>query len=714
MRFFGWSLFFLPLFSLSVEAQLVYTYQNDIPVTQNNITLASPFSGGFVAPQYSEIDLDNDGVKDLFVFDRASNKVSTYLYQAGNYVYAPYYESRFPNDLKSWVLLRDYNCDGKEDIFTSSLFGMSLYENTSTATDLSWTLLYQTIYTEGSNGQTNLQISNLDLPSIGDVDGDGDIDILNFNFAVGGGIEFHENRSVQNTGTCGLELVRITKRYGEFEECTCDTYIFGLEVCPTGGREAHAGGKSILSFYGTNAVTQDVLIGQEYCLLPGYLPNVGTVSTPLMTSVNFNFPDANNPLRIEYPAFYSIDVTHDGSKDLIAAPNSYLVDGTQNYEALNYWYANNGSGGYDYRTNQFLKEDMIDVGYEASPALADIDFDGDDDLFIGSGKNGYGASVWYYANIGTSELPSFELITKDYLNLKMDSAASIRLQFFDVNSDELPDLVLYKIMNGVLEAEAYIHTGNQTTPFSKLNSTTISLPSNLVWDAPHLFKFGSKIGLLIGKQDGNLAYYKAFNDISNISWQLVSDVYLGIDKNYLKRNLRVIVSDFDANGTQDMLSVDDSENIMMYSNFLSENNALSISGFDKASSNNFNFNFGNQANPVVANLYSTKEPVILLGLLQGGILALKNLNQTISERKVPLFVDVYPNPVIKNEVIIQSNKSGTARIIDATGKQVVKQIELQSGISHKVPLILESGIYFVEVTATLKSEKSATRIVVIE
>jgi hypothetical protein len=32
--------------------------------------------------------------------------------------YAPDYEWAFPTDLNGWVLLRDYDCDGRPDLFT--------------------------------------------------------------------------------------------------------------------------------------------------------------------------------------------------------------------------------------------------------------------------------------------------------------------------------------------------------------------------------------------------------------------------------------------------------------------------------------------------------------------------------------------------------------------------------------------------------------------
>jgi hypothetical protein len=77
----------------------------------------TPYTGGLNAPQMFKIELDGDGIKDLFVFDRYGNKVMTYLFKGGKYVYAPMYESQFP-PLFKWVVIKDYNCDGKEDIFT--------------------------------------------------------------------------------------------------------------------------------------------------------------------------------------------------------------------------------------------------------------------------------------------------------------------------------------------------------------------------------------------------------------------------------------------------------------------------------------------------------------------------------------------------------------------------------------------------------------------
>lgn len=711
MRIFKWLLIFLPFLPVIVKAQLNYTFVNNISVIEEDLELVHPFSGGFVAPQYSLIDLNFDGLNDLFVYERSSEKVSTFLFIDGKYVYAPRYESLFPANLKNWVLLRDYNCDGKMDLFTSSLFGISLYENISD-NELKWSLIHQTIYTEGSNGQINLQVSSLDLPAIVDVDNDGDLDILNFNFATGGGIEFHKNYSVENTGVCDLDLVRTTRRYGDFEECSCETYVFGVDECLTGGREEHSGGRSILSFNNLSSITQDLLIGQEYCILPGYLPNSGTVNEAKMTSVSFDLPNLLDPLRMEFPAFYELDLLNDGTMELIATPNSYVVDGAQDYETLSFLYKKDNQGNYSLVNSNFLKEAMIDVGHKASPVFVDIDFDGDEDLLIGTGKSGNGASIWMYKNTGSASLPSFKLETKDYLDLRGEGNESIKLQIFDIDGNDLPDVILYKSINNIAVAQAILHSGNPISPYSISSSVQLSLPEFSIWDTPYFFKLGSSTGLFIGKQEGNLEYYTTVENLASANWMMVSSNYLGIEKDFTKRNLRVVIADFNANGTEDMLSVNDSGDVLVYDNFLSENSSQHVKGYSKEVNNSFNLNFGNLAIPTTANLYSTSEPALIFGLLQGGLQLLKNIESTEVDNKLDLNVIIYPNPIENQQVLLQPNKNIEVRVLDVTGKVVINPFYAKAGEQIALQLILNEGIYFIEVISE-DNEKKVTRIIIV-
>ena len=64
--------------SSTVATSQNYFNRNDSIVVLNlsNDTLYNAWSGGFNSVQFSEIDLNLDGIKDLFVFDRSGNRIS--------------------------------------------------------------------------------------------------------------------------------------------------------------------------------------------------------------------------------------------------------------------------------------------------------------------------------------------------------------------------------------------------------------------------------------------------------------------------------------------------------------------------------------------------------------------------------------------------------------------------------------------------------------
>ena len=56
----------------AVFAQTVLPFysSNEVTVFNNNkLEMSAPFAGGFSAPQFSDVDLNNDGIKDLVVLD---------------------------------------------------------------------------------------------------------------------------------------------------------------------------------------------------------------------------------------------------------------------------------------------------------------------------------------------------------------------------------------------------------------------------------------------------------------------------------------------------------------------------------------------------------------------------------------------------------------------------------------------------------------------
>ncbi|NJM26377.1 MAG: VCBS repeat-containing protein, partial [Bacteroidia bacterium] len=309
---------FVCLLPLHVFAQFTYTFDQSVPVTSDDDTpLSLPWAGGLNAAQYNALDIDGDGDNDLVLFDRMANKVITYVNTNNQYLYAPEFEALFPGDITNWILLRDFNCDGRKDIFTGDVLGIKVYTNeTQPGGTLTWKRFRfyvgpgltksDVLLTKGFSGKINLQLQFDDLPSIADIDGDGDLDILNVKFTGTGSVEFHQNFSQERYGRCdSLDFERITQNYGGITECECGVFAFNSNSCtePGGGRVEHAGGKALLSIDVDNDQNMDLVFSEASCTRLFLFHNEGTSANPVFTSAQ-DFPVTDPVNFLLFPAAY--------------------------------------------------------------------------------------------------------------------------------------------------------------------------------------------------------------------------------------------------------------------------------------------------------------------------------------------------------------------------------------------------------------------------
>jgi hypothetical protein len=678
--------------------QFQYQYDLDIPVTVASNALEEPWSGGLNLGQYNAVHLNDDDILDLVIFDRHNNKALTYLSDGTNYHYTPKLEHLLPSGLRNWVLFRDFNCDGKQDIFTSSLFGMSLYENTSSGALLSWELKYSTIFTEGeSGGQVNLQVNSGDLPSINDIDGDGDLDILVFDFAVGGGVNLHKNWSIERTGQCDMDLVFDTDRYGDFEECTCETYVFGMEECPTSGRLLHSGGKSILSYSSQEGSAQDLFIGQEDCINFGFLENQGSVGSPIMPSVRFDFPEANNPIRLNYPAAFNLDLDFDGQEDLLITHNAFSDFGMPDYSHNNLFYKKTGSG-YSLQSNSFMQDRMIDLGYNASPAFADVDGDGDQEMFVGAGSKISGARLYYFNNNGDALNPTLDLQNSNYLDLEAEDYEFIKPQFIDLNQDGNIDLILVLSTPTTSVTTVYWNTNNPLNPYSSINSTELSTPNFVSLDNPYFFYGDNGLNMLIGRTTGNLSQYINRASIDNPQWELISNSFLGISENFMARNLSVAIDDLNADGKNDMVTYNDSGKLLVYNDYNNDGGIIENILVDTLTFEEYNSSFGFSSRVTTTKISGARLPSIAIGLRTGGLNLLKNLDDDQQNIEVPIRLSTFPNPVAKDEALqLVANKTVSFTIFDTKGNILSDTITLPKGEKLSLDIMaLNSGLYLIQ------------------
>jgi hypothetical protein len=455
------SIFFI---TCSVYGQTGFVLNQSIPVDRSGpVELA--WSGGLNFPMFSEIDFNNDGRKDLFVFDRSNNRVLTFINNGGSgthcWEYAPQYEKYFPV-MQGWAFLYDYNCDGKPDIFTVNYFnnGIFQYRNDSQGSGLQFTLVDSSIqYDFGGPILSNILASGNLVPDFNDIDGDGDMDIIGQQFQCAGGFAYYKNMSMEDYGVCDSldDYVLVTNVWGAF------TLRAGLYTSVAVGNwnvscfaTGNNGGYEVTRRDDTFASLRtldidgdgdmDILIGDSQADNSLLVVNGGTPTNAHMVSQDTLFPSYDVPVNLHsFTAHAYIDADNDGIKDLVVSQSEY-----DNNHGI-YFYKNTGTNAiptFNFQQNDFFQGEMIDVGESATPVLFDFDADGLQDLVIGNkqkttGNTTYTTGLALYKNTGTLAAPAFEFVTDDYAGIESQLlTGQIFPAFADLDGDNDLDMVL--------------------------------------------------------------------------------------------------------------------------------------------------------------------------------------------------------------------------------------------------------------------------------
>ena len=677
-------LVFLPLV---LPAQFSYRMDRTIPVTdQAGNVLTNPWSGGLNAAQFNTMDLNHDSVDDLVIFDRMANKVLTFVTIDNTYRYVPEYEALFPAEVRGMLMLRDFNCDGRKDIFTGDQQGIRVYVNTSEEGGLPAWQHFKLFIQEGlpksnviitrgfNNNPINLQIQFDDLPAIIDADGDGDLDIFNMRFPDSHTVEYHKNLSIEDFGTCdSLVFERVTTAWGNVRECSCGVFAFNGEPCPSGGRKKHAGGKSLLALDANGDQSVDLVFSEAECTQLYLLPNDGTTETPVINT-SAEFP-STAPVDFQlFPGAFYEDVDFDGIRDLVSSPNKFEKEHRDiNLEQSVWFYRNTGtenSPSFSFVKNNFLQDQMIDVGDNSVPALADMDGDHDLDLFISrhTSADGTFSSVYLFENIGTPSSPEFQLNSTDYLTLSSSGLHNIKIQFADINSDKAEDLVFTATSVASGSTSLYYFTNQSSSGLDFAGQPLNQIPFALSFDENiHLTNVDNDglIDILIGKNTGALEYWR---NSGSLSFVREDGQFLGIGSSILRQNISVSTGDLDADGSDDIVLGDQGGSVTVVSNYRNQTEHTNELIFNPLTETYTDHNFGGRVWPAIGNLFGSATPAIVVGNILGGIHVLK------SEEGFALF----PNPVEKDITL-------------KTEDDMVLTIYSSSGILIGGPLVIEKG-----------------------
>jgi hypothetical protein len=551
------------LLCITGAGQWDLTFQGSVPVSRNGETLDMAWAGGINFVQVSDIDLNGDGLKDLFLFDRSGNAVTT-LVNTGTPGTTAYRHQRISapsnlfSELHDWVLLRDYDCDGKEDIFTYTQAGFGVYRNTSTGTDLSFELVTNRVNSRyvspsGSGTVANLYVSQVDLPSIEDMDGDGDLDILTFSL-LGSYLEYHRNLSVELYGTCdSLTFELRNKCWGFFAEnfsnnsvtlnAPCD---FNVPDPEHGGGEgerpgvpgdaderAHAGSTTLALDLNGDGV-KEALLGDISFNNVVALYNGGTVEQASITSEDTLFPVYDIPVDLPvFPACYHEDVDNDGLRDLLVSPNATSL--SENTNSV-WFFRNTGTEAapvFERVQRNLFQDRMIDVGEGAFPVFFDHDRDGLLDLMVANhgyhGQAGsYTGSMALLRNTGTAASPRFELLTTDYMGLSASGIGmSMYPAFGDVDGDGDEDMYIGDLQGRL---HAYRNTGGTGSAQFELWAPNLTDAAGGIIDVGqfatpvfHDLDGDGLLDLLVGERNGNLNHFRNTGSNTAPAWTLVNE-----------------------------------------------------------------------------------------------------------------------------------------------------------------------------------------------
>ncbi|WP_420580179.1 T9SS type A sorting domain-containing protein [Reichenbachiella sp.] len=671
-------------------------------VTQNGSELELAFAGGINSAQYQTIDLDGDNDLDLVLFDRSSDKINGFENTGDSYIYQPHFEFLFPDNIQHWMVLKDYDCDGRKDLFTYTGQGIRVFRNVSLENSISWEEVANPLKTQGSSSLINLFFNPTDIPSIADLDGDGDLDILVFDFASSSQIEFHKNESIENTGSCGLDFVRATRTYGDILDCGCDAFTVN-DPCSSSSRIFHAGGKALFSIDLDSNGPVDLVLSQEGCENLNYTKNIGTISKSSFAPFDNTFPTLTTPLGfVSFPAAFFEDVTFDGIKDILISSNE-RSNKLQNidFKSSSLVFENVGASSENQFKNSsiFLQDQMIDVGEFAYPAIVDINGDGLNDLLIGNAgslaADKYVSSISYYKANATG----LDWQTDDMHGLSVLGFTEIKPQYIDLNNDGKLDLVFSALTDALEVRLAYIVNQSETLESLDLSqiqflNTEISRLDDFFFDD---VDNDGLTDLLVGLSNGQLNYYRNSGTQENPSFALETEGFLGIGADNNRSNLSLAIGDLDGDNRSELITTDRTGKINVYSDYQSEMSAGQESLVKIPSSDILlPTQLGRISKPTSNELLGRH--VIVIGSIQGGLRLLATASSTGEN---PLLFTAFPVPSASDKrVSFQSNLSNThVEIYSLTGNKIT-EFDLTVFNTEPVDLsYLKDGMYLAKASS---------------
>lgn len=737
------------LLGTTLWAQSQYEPMN-IPLTKNGQLLRNAWAGGMNLPQFSEVDLNNDGTQDLVTFDREGVIISTFINQGTpgqvDYHYAPEYMEYMPSEGVNFMLFRDYNCDGVKDIFGMYIlwgqgYGVAVWEGSYVNDTITYVRVVDQIQYQdpGATAPYKLFIYNTDLPAVDDIDNDGDLDILSFTLDVcyPKNVFWYRNMSVENGHGCdSLQFELGSQCWGLFEE-TGDSSILNFGPNPDScynnswynqrlamrppnsiddksnqvARNARHIGANITAVDYNGDGVKDLALGGVTYNNVNMVSGVDSNGTILINSQDYQYPSYNVPADVySFAAVFFLDVNNDNKTDMLVTPSEMGIgEATMDSVAWYYQNTNNNSNMiFNFQQKDFLVGEMLDVGHRAFPAVFDYNGDGLKDILVGGfgrAKQGivYDYGMTLLENTGTATQPAFNYVTNDYAALDSLNRNGLHPTFGDLDGDGDMDLLCGNEEGDLIYCENTAGAGNTATwtapvmNYMGIDVGTASSPFLVDLDRD------TDLDLLVGNYAGFIEYFEnqgstnAPNFSSTPTITALGDFNI---QNLGSRNAMPFV--YDDSGSYQLFIGHQSGEIIHLNNIDSN-----LSGqFDTVSMKFKDFYQGRYTDFAVDDLDNDGKPDYILGTGRGGLMVMAQADTTVlttieTTQVEQKLLQVYPNPahdVVTLSFITPHEGDLNINIYNALGQRVLQTTKAGNASNYNLDIAnIAAGVLFIEV-----------------
>lgn len=669
----------------------------DVHVYQGVDTLYNAWSGGLNNPQI----WPSPAGPDYVVFDREGNYFLQFD-RKGHY-WKEVHTLPKPN-FSHWMVPKTLG-DGTPFFMTGTFRGRTPgYRLDATASGWQWVPLFDSIAFQ-DNGSKLLTVGFIDIPGLVDVNGDGDVDILNFE-PLGGFVDYFENQAIEGGHPESDFVIALEDRcWGDFYESGL-TRSMALDSCVDDrfGKQPgvrHAGSTVTPADFNHDGLV-DLILGDLNFATLNHLINGGTPAVSDVVAQDTLFP-ANQPAILpNFPAAFVLDVNRDSLPDVVAAPNS--ESGSLDIAQV-WYYKNTGTRhqpSFVLEDKSFLVGSMIDVGSQAFPHLWDYNKDGLMDLLIGSAQRHPEGSVTYssltlYENVGTPTQPQFQWVTDDFAQLRQYQLLGLSPTTADIDDDGDDDLVIG-------DADGRLHLVVQTAPgqwtltgpqWFGIDVGTLAAPILSDRDADGL------LDLVVGERNGNLNFFKNTGTATQPQFSTTpdDDFYGRVDARPgfqpFGKSFPCLLR-FEGNSSEEQLLVGTTNgHLMRYTE-------IDQPVFNEADTVFKNIDVGSYAAPSAGDINGDGLADLIVGTGRGGVtLFIQQPATSIAKASLPT-LKVFPQPAA--DWISLGNKTNGYCTIYTTTFQPVKTVQLSGG---RLPVHdLPTGTYVMEWRYQLHSARA--------